>query len=233
MKVEIWSDIACPFCYIGKRNFEGALEKFAHKDKVEVEWKSFQLDPYAEIEQSMSAEEMLSSKYRVSVDEAKKMNQRVTNMAKDAGLDFNLSGLKLTNTFDAHRLIHLAKKHGLQDKAEETLFSAYLIQGEHVGRKDNLVKIGTEIGLNEDEVKQMLESDLYTKEVKEDMQMAQMFQISGVPFFVVDRKYGISGAQPSEHFLEVLKDTWSKEHQTLETIAGAEGAVCGPDGVCS
>lgn len=233
MKVEIWSDIACPFCHIGKRKFEKALEHFDHSDQVEIEWKSFQLDPHAEVNQNISAPEKLARKYGVSVEEAKRMNQRITNMANESGLNFHLENIKMTNTHDAHRLIHLAHKHGLQDQAKERLFTAYLSEGQHIGDHNTLIQLGTDIGLNADEVKQMLNSNDFSREVKEEITEGQRLQISGVPFFVIDRKYGISGAQPSEHFLEVLNDVWEKDYGLPETIESPGGAVCTPDGICS
>jgi predicted DsbA family dithiol-disulfide isomerase len=232
MKVEIWSDIACPFCHIGKRNFESALAQFPNSDNVEIEWKSFQLDPNAEVNQQGLQVEKLARKYGVSVDEAKKMNSRVTGMARESGLNFNLDNVKPTNTFDAHRLLHLAKKHGLQEQAEERLFEAYLSEGKHIGEAETLIQLGREIGLDAGEVSQLLNSDDYADAVKEEIRQAQRLGISGVPFFVIDNKYGISGAQPREQFLKTLDDIWSREHGLIN-IESTSGGVCSPDGNCS
>ena len=209
MQVEIWSDIACPFCYIGKRKFENALEKFPNKDQVEVLWHSFQLMPDAKRDFGVDMNTMLANRYGKSIEWAKEMNNNVANMAKEVGLEFNLDKAIPTNTLDAHRLIHLAKKHNLQDQAEEALFNAYFSQGKHIGDLDTLVELGTSIGLNADETREVLNSDKYAKEVQSEIIEGQRFGLSGVPFFVINRKYGISGAQPSEEFLKVLETAYN------------------------
>lgn len=208
IQVEVWSDIACPFCYIGKRKFEESLNHFNHKEDVEINWKSFQLMPDAKKENDITMNEMLAERYGKTVEWAKQMNDSVTETAKEAGLDFNLDIAKFTNTLDGHRLIHLAAEHGLQDKAKEKLLSAYFAEGKNVSNKETLIQIGKEIGLKPDEVKQMLESDKFIKDVKEDIMNGQKLGLTGVPFFVFNRKYAVSGAQSSDIFLDVLKKSW-------------------------
>ncbi|MFN8671932.1 MAG: DsbA family oxidoreductase [Candidatus Sericytochromatia bacterium] len=209
IKVEIWSDIACPFCYIGKRKFEEALNKFENKEDVQIEWKSFQLMPDAQKESDISLNEMLASRYGKSLDWAKEMNNNVSNSAKEVGLNFDLDNAKFTNTLDGHRLIHLASEFGLQDKAKEKLLSSYFIEGKHVGRKETLLEIAKELGIEESVVIEMLESDKYKKEVKEEIITGQKLGLTGVPFFVFNRKYAVAGAQPSETFLDILKQSSS------------------------
>ena len=233
MKVKIWSDTACPFCHIGKRHFENALEQFSNKDNVEIEWKSFQLDPNAQVNQNVKAVEMLAKKYGMPVEEARQMNKRMETMATHAGLNFDLENIVLTNTTDAQRLIHLAKKHNLQDQAEERLFVAYLSEGKHIGDHQVLIQLAAEIGLDKEEVKATLESDRYLKEVKEEMLEGQQLGINGVPFFVIDDKYGVSGAQPVENFVEVLNKAWDTGHKKLEMVENSSAAVCDSNGVCS
>lgn len=209
IKVEIWSDIACPFCYIGKRKFEEALNKFENKEDVQIEWKSFQLMPDAQKESDISLNEMLASRYGKSLDWAKEMNNNVSNSAKEVGLNFDLDNAKFTNTLDGHRLIHLASEFGLQDKAKEKLLSSYFIEGKHVGRKETLLEIAKELGIEENVVIEMLESDKYKKEVKEEIITGQKLGLTGVPFFVFNRKYAVAGAQASETFLDILKQSSS------------------------
>lgn len=212
INVEIWSDVACPFCYIGKRNFENALNSFQNKDSVEIEWKSFQLAPDAQKENDISINEMLAKKYGKTVDWAKQMNKNVSDTAKKAGLNFDIDNAKYTNTLDAHRLIHLAKKFNLQDKAKEKLLSAYFIEGKNVGNKDTLIEIAKDIGLETNDVSDMLNSDLYKKEVLNDIETGQRIGLTGVPFFVFNRKYAVSGAQPTDTFLDILNQVSSENN---------------------
>ncbi|WP_026462618.1 DsbA family oxidoreductase [Adhaeribacter aquaticus] len=233
MKIDIWSDIACPFCYIGKRKFEQALEQFPHKDQVEVVWHSFQLDPEMQFVPGKSINEVLAEKKGWSPQQAKQMNAQVTGMAKEVGLDYNMDQTIPANTFHAHRLTHLAAKHGLQDQAEERLFQAYFMEGKNIGDTDTLVQLGTEIGLEEALVRQTLENNLFANEVNQDSFEAQQLGIRGVPFFVLNRKYGVSGAQPSELFLQTLEKVWEEEKPVITPITTNEGqdASCS-DGMC-
>ncbi|QCR21349.1 DsbA family protein [Pontibacter sp. SGAir0037] len=213
MKVDIWSDIMCPFCYIGKRKFEKALEQFQHKDEVEVEWHSFQLQPDAQHVPGKDTYDFLAEIKGTTREQAKEMNNYVAGMAREVGLQYDFDNLKVANTFDSHRLIHLAAKHGLQDKAKERLLAAHFLEGQNVQDQETLVALGSEIGLEAAEVREMLSSENYAYEVKMDIQQSRNLGINGVPFFVLNNKYGISGAQPSEVFLKALEQTWAEENQ--------------------
>ncbi len=208
MKVEIWSDVMCPFCYIGKRKFELALQQFTHHEKVEVEWKSYQLNPHVKTDAGKPVHQYLAERKGISIEEAKRMNEHVTNIAKEVGLIYDFDKAIVANSFDAHRLSHFAKLQGLQNKTEEALFAAYFTQGKNTADKDTLIQLGNHIGLDTEGVKEMLESDILSEEVKYDMDEAEKFGITGVPFFVFNRKYAVSGAQNSDVFLETLEKVW-------------------------
>lgn len=233
MKIEIWSDVVCPWCYIGKRRFEEALSKFEHRDDVEVVWRSYQLDPSTPTKSGQSVTDMLAAKYGVSRQQAVAMNDRVTSVAAEVGLDYHLENAKHSNTFDAHRLIHLGEKYGLQDAVKERLMKAYFVQGEAVGEVDTLVKLASEVGIDPDEARKVLEADEFADEVRADENRARMFGITGVPFFAIDEKFGISGAQPSEVFTEALNAAWADSHplvavgspQSAETCEGEACAI--------
>jgi predicted DsbA family dithiol-disulfide isomerase len=212
MKIEIWSDVMCPFCYIGKRKFEAALEQFENKANVEVVWKSFQLNPDMKTDPAKNITEYLAEIKGWSIQQAKEMNAHVTNMAKEVGLHYDFDKAIVANSFDAHRLIQLAKKHGKGDEAEEQLFKAYFTEGKNTDDHSTLIEIGIYIGLNEIEVKQVLASDQFADDVRKDIIEAQQIGVRGVPFFVVDRKYGVSGAQPTEVFLETLTKAWAENN---------------------
>lgn len=236
MKIEIWSDIVCPFCYIGKRNFEKALETFPQKDEVEVEWKAFQLDPNFEQNpnEKLDLSESLAKKYNRSVEDMKQMQNQITQTAKTVGLDYDFDKAVTFNTFNAHRIINKAKEKGLDDKAEETFFKAYFTEGKDMGNSQVLKTLALEIGLNEDEINDALENDKYGYEVNQDIQEAQQLGVSGVPFFVVDRKYGVNGAQPVEAFTQTLEkayEVWSasKKETKLDIV---NGTSCSIDGIC-
>ena len=231
MKVEIWSDVMCPFCYIGKRKFENALAQFPHKDDIEVEWKSFQLDPSIVTDPSKTVHEFLSERKGISPQRAKEMNDYVTNIALQVGLEYKFDKAVVANSFDAHRFSHLAKKHGLQNEAEEKLFKAYFTEGKNTADVETLVKIGAEIGLEEDEIRNTLAGDDFSDEVKNDIYMAQQIGINGVPFFVLDNKYAISGAQESTTFLAALNQAWT-EHKPVKVLTphdSEDGAFCSPE----
>ncbi len=232
MKVEIWSDVMCPFCYIGKRKFENALAQFEHKDTVEVEWKSFQLNPDLQTEPGKKIDQYLAERKGISPERAKQMNDYVTGLAKEVGLDYHFDKAVVANSFDAHRFLHLAQRHGLQDEAEERLFKAYFTEGKDTSDKATLVQLGADIGLDANEVKQMLESNAYADEVRQDIYEAGQVGVTGVPFFVVGGKYAISGAQESATFLRALNQLWPEfEKENTATVATTgDGAVCGPDG---
>jgi predicted DsbA family dithiol-disulfide isomerase len=230
MHIEAWSDIACPFCYIGKRHLEIALADFKHKNEVTLEWKSFELQPDADQnpDGSLRLDAMLAAKLGVSEKEASTMNQRVVAMAKEAGLEYHLDTVIPTNTFTAHRFLHLAKQHGLQDKAKERLMAAYFTEGKHVGSTQTLAELMLEVGLELPEIEEVLAGEDYGYNVRTDEQEARSLGISGVPFFVFDRKLAISGAQPVELFKEVLEKTWAEAHP-LTVVGGDDSVVCEDD----
>jgi predicted DsbA family dithiol-disulfide isomerase len=232
MKVEIWSDVMCPFCYIGKRRFEDALQHFEHKDEIEIEWKSFQLNPDMVTDPDINIDQYLAEIKGFTLDHAKQLNAHVTQMAAEAGLTYNFDKAIVANSFNAHRYSHLAKKHGLGIEAEEQLFKAYFTDGKNIDDKDTLIELGVALGLDATEVKQTLESNAYADEVKHDIAEARQLGIQGVPFFVLNNKYGISGAQAVPVFEQTLEKAfgeWQKENPKLEII---EGESCGPDGDC-
>lgn len=210
MDVEIWSDIACPWCYIGKRRFEAALEQFEHRDDVNVTWRSFELDPGAPPERTGDRAERLAEKYGMTVEQAREAEQRLTGVAADEGLPFRFDIARSGTTFDGHRLVHLAETHGLQDELKERLLRAYFTEGELMSDQDTLVRLAAEVGLDEQEVRELLAGDRYADEVRADERTAGELGISAVPTFVVDRKLGASGAQPPEALLDLLRQGWAK-----------------------
>jgi predicted DsbA family dithiol-disulfide isomerase len=236
MKVEIWSDVVCPWCYIGKRRFEDALARFAHRDELEIEWKSFELDPGATSEQSGADKDTadyaqrLARKYGTSVPGAQKMLDSMTAAAAAEGLDFHFERAVRANTFDAHQVIHLGLDRGVQDAVKERLLRAYFTEGEAVGDRETLVRLAAEAGLDADEVRTALTEQRYAGAVRSDESEAAGLGISGVPFFVIDRKYGINGAQPAEQVLEALQRAWSESHPLQFVGTTAAGEACGPDG---
>lgn len=234
MKVDIWSDIMCPFCYIGKRKLENALEQFPHKENVEIVWHSFQLDPTMQSQPGTNLYEYLAKRKGQTLEWSKKMHAQVEHMAKAEGLEYNFDKAVIANSFDAHRLIQLAKKHGLGDAAEERLFKAYFTEGQNVSAHDTLMRLGNEIGLDEAEIKEMLENGSYNDAVQADIAQAERLGITGVPFFVIDNKYGISGAQPSEVFVDGLQHAWKEYEQTnkIQQMNTSDGATCTPGGDC-
>lgn len=234
MKVEIWSDIMCPFCYIGKRNFEQALEKFENKDKIKIQWRSFELSPEMKTDPSKNTYEYLAENKGWTLDYTKKVHAQLTQTAKEAGLDYNFDTVIPANSFNAHRLSHLAAKHQVQNEAAERLFAAHFTDGKNVDDEDTLVQLGVEIGLPEGEIREMLKSDAYAEEVENDKYAARQVGVQGVPFFVFNNKYAVSGAQPSEMFLETLQKAHKefKEENAAPVITNTDGAACSTDGNC-
>ncbi len=228
MQVEIWSDIACPWCYIGKRRFEEALAGFEHKDDVTVTWRSFELDASAPPERLGERAEHLAAKYGATVEEARAMEQKMTGVAAEEGLDFRFDIARSGNTFDAHRLLHLASEHDLQDAVKERLMRAYLTEGELISDHDTLQRLGVEAGLPADEVRDLLAGHRYAAEVRDDESTGASLGIAGVPFFVVDRAIGASGAQPPEFLRSLLEKGWESHQPKLSVVA--EGDACGVDG---
>jgi predicted DsbA family dithiol-disulfide isomerase len=232
MRIDVWSDVVCPFCYLGKRRLESALTEFPHRDEVEVVWHSFELDPDA----TTSAEplvELLSRKYGMSVVDAQANQDRLTEQAAAEGLEFHLDQAQHGNTFDAHRLIHLAADRGVQDAAKERLLRGYFTDSVAISDHDTLIRLAVEVGLAETEVRKVLASDDYADAVRADEAQARAYGISGVPFFVLDGKYSISGAQPKAVFTEAIAQAWTESHPTVGlTKVGAAGQTC-DDGSCA
>jgi predicted DsbA family dithiol-disulfide isomerase len=235
MKIEIWSDVMCPFCYIGKRRFEDALQQFNHKDQVEIEWKSFQLNPNMETDPSLNINQYLADIKGWNIDYARRMNDQVTEMAAQVGLQYDFDKAVVANSFNAHRLSHLAKKHGLGDAMEEALFKAYFTHGKNIDDKHTLTELALSVGLPADAIKQTLDSDDFADAVKHDIAEAQYLGISGVPFYVMNNKYGVSGAQAVPVFSETLEKSfgeWQQESANSR-LTVIEGESCSPDGDCS
>lgn len=231
MKIEIWSDVVCPWCYIGKRRIESALAEFEHADQVEVHWRSYQLDPGAPTVPTESTSLMLARKYGQSVAGAKQMQDRVEAVAAEEGLVYRLSETLHLNTVDAHRLIHLAHRQGgndLQGRVKEALLYAYFTEARDVADHAVLREVAVAAGLDPSRVEEVLGSREFENDVHADVEQAQAYGASGVPFFVVDERYGVSGAQAKEVFSQVLERAWSESHPRIEVLA--TGEECGPDG---
>ena len=230
LRVDIWSDIACPWCYIGKRHIEQALDKFAHKDEVEIVWRAFELDPSAPKvrDTSQTYAERIAKKYGTQAPQAQVMIDRMTATAANDGLEFRFDRIRPGNTFDAHRLLHLAHERGRQDALKERLMRAYMTEGQAIGEPDVLAPLAVEVGLDAAEVAQLLAGDRYASEVRQDEALARELGITGVPFFVLAGKLGVSGAQPADVLLGALDRAWAEHKPGLESFA--EGATCGPDG---
>jgi predicted DsbA family dithiol-disulfide isomerase len=205
MEVEIWSDIACPWCYVGKRRFEAALEGFDGREQVNVTWRSFELDPEAPREREADAHTHLAQKYGVSVDEAREMHRSMEQAAAGDGVEMRFDIRRGGNTFDAHRLVHLGAAHGIQDVVKERLMRAYHSEGESMGDDAALARLAVEAGLPAAEVDELLAGDRFAAEVREDERTAMSLGINAVPFFVVDRRFGASGAHPPEALRGLLE----------------------------
>ena len=234
MRVDIWSDVVCPWCYIGKRRFEAALAKFPHREEIDVAWRSFELDPLAEPSPDRPAPyvEHLASKYGITTDRARLMIDGVVAAAAGEGLDFRFDIARRGNTFDAHRLLHLGLARGVQNELKERLDHATFTEGLPVSDHQALSEVAVQVGLDDIEVKDVLGSDLYADAVRADQAQARAYGISAVPFFVIDAKYGIAGAQPPEAMLEALQMAW-RERSPLTLIGdNAAGADC-DDGSCT
>jgi predicted DsbA family dithiol-disulfide isomerase len=234
MKIDIWSDVMCPFCYIGKRKLEAALEQFPHKDNIEIVWHSYQLDPELDNKGNKNLFDYLAARKGQSREWSVKVHKQMSETAREVGLTYNFETAVVANSFDAHRLIQLAKSKGLGGEAEERLFRAYYTDSKNIADHETLISLGREIGLQENEVKEMLQSDALANEVQRDIQTAQAIGVRGVPFFVLNQRYSISGAQPSDTFLEALQHAWDEyEKEKLpEIVSGMNGDVCSIDGNC-
>ncbi len=236
MKVEIWSDVVCPFCYIGKRQFEDALGRFEHADEVEVEWRSFELDPDAPRVRTGDQVDHLATKYGMSRADAQAAQDRVKEAASEVGLRFELEHVQAGNTFDAHRLVHLAAETDQQDAMAEALLAACFTEGRAIGDPAVLAAVAAEVGLATEEIDRVLSSDAHADAVRRDELEARSLGISGVPFFVVDRTYGVSGAQGADAFVGVLERAWSESSSEREVVVAGARDESGPacdDGACS
>ena len=231
LRIDIWSDIACPWCYVGKRRLEQALERFPHRTDVDVVWRAFELDPSAPRvrDGSQSYAERLASKYGTQPALAQARIDRMVATAAQDGLEFRFDRIRPGNTFDAHRLLHLAHERGKQDALKERMLRAYMTEGQAIGEPEVLGNLAREAGLDEQEARAVLGGDRYTAEVRKDEGLARALGINGVPFFVLGGRLAVSGAQPVEVMLGALERAWS-ELQKLELETFAEGAACGPDG---
>jgi predicted DsbA family dithiol-disulfide isomerase len=230
MKIEIWSDVMCPFCYIGKRRFEQALAQFEHKDNIQVEWKSFQLNPDLVTDTTLTTAQYLADRKGFPLDHAHELQDHVTEMAAEVGLDYNLDKAVVANSFDAHRFAHLAKQKGLGDEAEEVLFKAYFTDTKNIADHDVLAQLGASIGLDAQEVHHTLSGNKFAIDVNKDIAEAAQLGINAVPFFVMDRKYGVSGAQPVEIFLQSLQQSFNEWNAAKLDVVSGES--CGVDGSC-
>ncbi len=235
MKVEIWSDVMCPFCYIGKRRFENALARFPHKDDVEVIWKSFQLNPGMKTQPEKNIKQYLAEVKGWSLEQAKQVNDYVTNMASEVGLQYDFDKAVVANSFDAHRVVQLAKTHGKGDAMEEQLFKAYFTEGKNIADHPTLIALAIGIGLEKDAVKRTLESDQYADAVEQDIYESQQIGVRGVPYFVFNDRYAVSGAQATDTFTGAIHQAWrewSQEKPAHMKINTDEPSSCTPGDLC-
>lgn len=233
MEIEFWSDVVCPWCYIGKRRFEKALAQFPQRDEVTIVWRSFELDPDAPQQYPGTLNEMLARKMRTTPQQAAQLNARVIDLASVEGLDYHLDEAKPGNTFNAHRLLHLAAERGKQGAVKERLMRGYFTEGQPVGDVETLAQLASEAGLDADEARAALAGNDYADDVRSDEERAAMFGIQGVPFMVIDERYGVSGAQPSEVFLKALQTAWSASHPLTIVSASADESASSEDaGAC-
>lgn len=231
MRIEIWSDIACPWCYVGKVRFQAALEQYEHADAVEVVWRSFELQPDAPKGSSVPSIERLMEKYQLTREKALEMIGRVTDVAAASGLEFHLERARSANTFDAHRLIHKGASVGLGQQVMERLMHAYQSEGLDLADHATLQRLAVEAGLDDDDARTVLASDAFAADVRADQERGRTFGVSGVPFFIVDEAHGISGAQPVEFFLQALQQLGPQRAPiTMITAAGDDAPSCDDDG---
>jgi predicted DsbA family dithiol-disulfide isomerase len=203
--LEIWSDVVCPWCYVGKRRLEAALRMLPDSDDVQVRWRSFQLDPEAPAARALPPDEHLAAKYGMSVEDARGLNAQMTELAAGEGLEYHLDRTRGGNTFDAHRLIHLGAARGIQDAVKERLMRGYFTEGAAVGDHETLVRLGADAGLDPEEARATLESDAFADDVRVDEELARRMGIRGVPYFVLNRRFGVSGAQPAEILVQAFE----------------------------
>ncbi|SOD19934.1 DsbA family oxidoreductase [Pedobacter xixiisoli] len=235
MKIEIWSDVMCPFCYIGKRHLEQALTELPFKDSIEINWKSYQLNPDYKNEDGESLYDYLSRSKGISLEQAKQMTTQVSEMANNVGLDIDFENNIPANSFNAHRLIHFAASKGKEDDAEETLFKAHFTENKDIDNLEVLLDIALELGLDRSEVKAALESNAFEEEVRFDIYESQQLGVRGVPFFVMDRKYALSGAQPVEAFKQAITQGYNEwkvaqENSSLKSLNTNSDNTCDENG---
>lgn len=236
MKIQVWSDFVCPFCYIGKKRLEQALANFPHKDQVEVEFKSFELDPNSPKYNGKGIHEILAAKYGMSIEQAKQANDGVGSQAASVGLKFNFDGMKPGNTFDAHRLAKLAKEKGKEAELTEKLLHAYFTDSKDIGDEEVLADIAASAGMDREETLKMLQDkNAFANDVRIDEAIAQQYGIRGVPYFIINNKYAISGAQAPETFAGALQKVWEEESASpvFQDISGeaSDDTAC-VDGSC-
>lgn len=228
MRIDVWSDVVCPWCYIGKRHLEEALDGFEHSDEVEIVYHSFELDPTAPQVPVETTVEALAKKFGTSVEEARELMKRAEGPASEAGLEFRHEDTPHARTIDAHRLLHLAKTEGKQAELKEALLAAYFSRGESMGDHEVLKRVAVSVGIDEERAAQVLGGDEFAGDVQADIDQARAYGATGVPFYVVEGKYGVSGAQPTELFGQLLEKVYAETKPAL-TIVG-DGDACGPDG---
>jgi predicted DsbA family dithiol-disulfide isomerase len=228
LTIDVWSDVACPWCYVGKRRLEAALARFEHAADVQLVWRAFELDPSSPPVRDGDYVERLARKYGTSNVQAQAMIDRMVNTGSQEGLAFDFVNIRGGNTFLAHRLLHLARERGLQDALKERLFRGYFSEGAAVGLPEVALSLAVDVGLDADEASAVVHSDQYSDEVRADQRQARELGVSGVPFFLLDRKYAVSGAQPAELLLSALRQTWQEQAGQQDAPEG--GPLCGPDG---
>lgn len=230
--VEVWSDVVCPFCYVGLANLDAAIAQLENPDDVEVRVRSFQLDPSAKTEHASEHLAGLARKYGTSVEEMSARQDQIVSMGAEAGVEFRFDKAISGNTFDAHRLLHLAHRHGVQHALKHALFKAYFTDGKPIGEHDTLREVAAEVGLPSDEVDALLAGDAHADDVRTDIAAARSHGVGGVPFFVVDERLGLSGAQPSELIAKVLRKALNERQPQVTLVGDADSAmgVCGPEG---
>jgi predicted DsbA family dithiol-disulfide isomerase len=228
--VDVWSDIVCPFCYIGKRNFENALEQTGLTDITNVVWHSFELAPDAQTNPDATIYEELGKRKGWSPEQSKQIHTQMEQRAKQSGLEYHFDKTIPANSFKAHRLLHLAKKHDLQNEVKEILLKGYFTDGKNIDDENYLVDAGAKAGLKEEDVHQALQSNAVEQEIRDDIESARKLGILGVPFFVLNQKYAVSGAQPVEFFVKALEKI--KEELNLDVLTNSKDAFCGPDKDC-
>ena len=232
MRVDIFSDIRCPFCYVGKKKFENALEKFSNNKDIEVVWHSFQLDPYLKSQPERDPYDFFTEAKGISLQQAKMMHQHAYNAGKEAGINFNFDNQKVANSYKGHLLIQLAKSKGLANEMEEELFKAQFINAKNIDDDNDLIEIGKNVGFTKDEVKDALNSEIFKNKITEDEYLSRQIGVRAVPFFVFNDKYGVSGAQSPEVFLEVLEKSYEEFSAGDKGLQLIQGDSCDVDGNC-